>query len=132
MATPGQASNISTSAKAALENVCSGADLEPASRYYSREFLDHVNATEFRGLEGVERSVAAYKAMLDEIQIVVKEQVVQEDRVASRFVVSGTRNGRSVSFNGITISRFQDGLIVEDWSVIDTLSMLRQLDLLPA
>jgi hypothetical protein len=27
----------------------------------------------------------------------------------------------------ITISRFADGLIVEDWSVTDTLGMLRQL-----
>lgn len=132
MATADHESKISTSAKGALEKVCSGAALEAASTYYSREFLDHVNATEFRGLHGVERSVASYKAMLDDIQIVVKDQVVQGDRVASRFVVSGTKNGRPVSFNGITISRFQDGLIVEDWSVIDTLSMLRQLGLLPA
>ncbi|MBA3357764.1 MAG: hypothetical protein H0U18_17845 [Pyrinomonadaceae bacterium] len=27
----------------------------------------------------------------------------------------------------MTISRFKDGLIVEDWSVTDTLGMLRQL-----
>jgi hypothetical protein len=34
-----------------------------------------------------------------------------------------------VSFNGITISRFENGLIIEDWSVTDTLGMLRQLGL---
>jgi len=28
---------------------------------------------------------------------------------------------------GITISHLEDGLIVEDWSVTDTLGMLRQL-----
>jgi predicted ester cyclase len=131
MATADAESKLSRNAKSALERICSGAALEAASTYYSPEFVDHVNATEFRGLEGVERSVASYKAMLDDIQIVVKDQVARGDRVASRFVVSGTKNGRPVSFNGITISRFRDGLIVEDWSVIDTLSMLRQLDLLP-
>jgi hypothetical protein len=35
-----------------------------------------------------------------------------------------------VYFNGITISRFEKGLIVEDWSVTDTLGMLRQLGLM--
>ena len=37
--------------------------------------------------------------------------------------------GRRVRFNGITISRFENGLIVEDWSVTDTLGMLRQVGL---
>jgi hypothetical protein len=40
-----------------------------------------------------------------------------------------TSYGRRVRFNGITISRFENGLIVEDWSVTDTLGMLRQLGL---
>jgi hypothetical protein len=45
----------------------------------------------------------------------------------SRFVVTGANRGRRVRFGGITISRFEDGLIVEDWSVTDTLGLLRQL-----
>jgi hypothetical protein len=63
------------------------------------------------------------------MSIRVEEQVVAGDRVTSRFVVSGTSYGRRVRFNGITISRFENGLIVEDWSVTDTLGMLRQLGL---
>jgi hypothetical protein len=43
-------------------------------------------------------------------------------------VVSGTFRGRQVSFDGITISRIENELIVEDWSVTDTL-VLRQLGL---
>ena len=49
--------------------------------------------------------------------------------MVSRFVVSGTAYGRPVRFNGITISRMEYGLVVEDWSVTDTLGMLRQLGL---
>jgi len=49
--------------------------------------------------------------------------------VTSRFVVTGARRGKRVRFNGITISRFENGRIVEDWSVTDTLGMLRQLGL---
>lgn len=123
------ASDLAEKAKRALERVCSGAGLDPASRYYSPRFVDHVNDLEFRGLEGTQQSVALYKTVLKEIAITVEEQVVQGDRVTSRFVVTGTSFGRCVRFHGITISRFEDGLIVEDWSVTDSLAMLRQLGL---
>jgi len=120
---------IAKDAKGALERVCSGAGLDPASRYYSPAFLDHVNDAEFRGLAGTEQSVELYKAVLSDLKVEVQEQLVDGDRVTSRFVVSGTSYGRRVRFNGITISRFEGGLIVEDWSVTDTLGMLRQLGL---
>jgi len=117
-------------AKRALERVCSGAGLDPPSRYYGPTFVDHVNDSEFHGLGGVEESVAAYRRMLDVMAISVEQQVTSDDVVTSRFVVTGTVYGRRVRFNGITISRFEDGLIVEDWSVTDTLAMLRQAGLI--
>jgi len=85
-----------------------------------------------RGLTGVQQSVDLYRRLLTGMSIRVEEQVVAGDRVTSRFVVTGTSYGRRVQFNGITISRFEDGLIVEDWSVTDTLGMLRQLGVLRA
>jgi predicted ester cyclase len=118
---------LSDIARDALEHVCSGKGLESASRYYSHDFVDHVNDVKFRGLEGVQQSVELYKRVLSELNVVVEEQVTAGDRVTSRFVVSGNSLGKKVRFNGITISRFKDGLIVEDWSVTDTLGMLRQL-----
>lgn len=121
--------DIAASARGALERVCSGAGLDPASRYYDRTFVDHVNDLEFQGLEGARRSVELYTKVLSDIEVRVHEQVVDGDRVTSRFTVTGTSYGRRVRFNGITISRFEHGLIVEDWSVTDTLGMLRQLGL---
>jgi SnoaL-like polyketide cyclase len=114
-------------ARRALERVCSGAGLDAASCYYSPSFVDHVNDLELRGLAGAEQSVSLYRKLLTNMSIRVEEQVVAGDRVTSRFIVSGTSWGRRVRFNGITISRFENGLIVEDWSVTDTLGLLRQL-----
>ena len=81
----------------------------------------------FQGLEGARRSIELYTKILSDLDVVVKEQLIDGDRVTSRFVVSGKSFGKGISINGITISRFQDGLIVEDWSVTDTLGMMRQL-----
>jgi len=127
MSCPADSSDLATRARGALERVCSGKGLDPAARYYSPAFVDHVNDLELRGLEGTRRSIELYTRVLDDIEIEVVEQVVEGDRVTSRFVVRGTSHGRRVHFNGITISRFEQGLIVEDWSVTDTLGMLRQL-----
>ena len=118
---------LAATAKEALERVCSGRALDLLNRYYSQEFVDHVNGMKFQGLEGARRSVEMYTKILSDLDVVVKEQVTDGDRVTSRFVVSGKSFGKRVCINGITISRFQDGLIVEDWSVTDTLDMLRQL-----
>ncbi len=121
------AHDIAESARAALERVCSGRGLDPASRYYSPAFVDHVNDLVFRGLEGTEQSIAMYRSVISDMQVTVEEQIADGDRVTSRFVITGKSYGRAVRFNGITISRFENGSIVEDWSVTDTLGMLRQL-----
>jgi predicted ester cyclase len=121
--------DIGKNAKCALERVCSGAGLDPPSRYYSPKFVDHVNNLKFYGLEGIRQSLELYTNVLSDIKIEVVDQLVEGNRVTSRFVTKGVNRGRQVRFNGITISRFENGLIIEDWSVTDTFSMLRQLGL---
>lgn len=83
----------------------------------------------FQGRDGVRQSVELYTKVLSDLQLVVEEQLMEGDRVTSRSVVSGKAVGKEVRFNGITISRFSDGMIVENWSVTDTLIMLRQVGL---
>lgn len=124
---PSEAADHAGRARGALERVCSGADPDAAGHYYGPGFVDHVNDLEFRGLTGVRQSVEMYRRTMSDLAIEVQEQVAQRDRVVSRFVVTGTCRGRRVRFAGITISRFEDGLIVEDWTVTDTLALLRQL-----
>jgi hypothetical protein len=121
--------NAAQIAREALEQVCSGARVDCIPKYYSPEFVDHVNDFELRGHAGARRSVQLYRKILSEMAIVVVDQVSDGERVVSRFVVNGVAQGRAVSFNGITISHVRHGRIVEDWSVTDTLGMLRQLGL---
>lgn len=100
-----------------------------AAGYYAAEFADHVNGLEFRGLEGVRRSTELYRALLDDLKIEVVDQVAEGDRVASRWVLSGSNRGRGVRLTGITISRLDGGRIGEDWTVLDSVELLRQLGL---
>jgi predicted ester cyclase len=116
-------------ARDALERVCSGSDPSAAVGVYSRDFHDHVNAAEYRGHEGIRRSLGLYQLVFSDgdLRIHVDDQVTEGDRVASRWVAEGHNRGRPVRIWGIVISRIEDGEIVEDWAASDSLDLVRQL-----
>ena len=112
-------------ARAAIENVCAG-NVSRAEEFYDPRFHDHVNTMEFHGHEGIAKSVSLYRRLFSDLSL-VDEQVTEGDRVASRWTLHGTNRGRAVRLSGITISRLEDGKIVEDWGSTDSVELLRQL-----
>ena len=114
-------------ARSALEEVCARGDMTLAPQCYAGDFTDHVGSLSYHGLEGVRRSTALYRALFDDLTFEVVDQVAEGDRVASRFVLSGSNRGRRVRLWGIVISRLRDGRIVEDWAAFDSIELLRQL-----
>jgi len=75
----------------------------------------------------VERSTGLCRALFDDLAFDVVDTVAEGDRVASRFVLTGSNRGHRVRLWGITISRLRDGRIVEDYSAFDSLALLTQL-----
>jgi predicted ester cyclase len=80
----------------------------------------------------VEKYLDAYR----EASLVVDEQIVQGDRVASRWTARGTHvgdlagippTGRQVTISGVTIARIESGKLVEAWTSWDRLGLLVQL-----
>jgi ubiquinone/menaquinone biosynthesis C-methylase UbiE/predicted ester cyclase len=116
-------------ARRAIEEVCSGRDLDGIARDYHPDFVDHVNRFTYRGHEGARRSVALYLALFPDLSFEVEDQVSEGDKVASRWTLRGTHRGREVELRGIVISRFEDGRIIEDWASSDTMELARQLGL---
>jgi len=105
-------------ARHALERVCSTADPGRAVGVYSGDFLDHVNASDYRGHDGIRKSLALYQLLFrdGDLRIRVEDQVAE-----------GHNRGRALRLWGITISHMADGEIVEDWSASDNLDVARQL-----
>jgi predicted ester cyclase len=99
--------------------------------FYNPDFVDHVNDTTFRGYQGGQESVAFYRAIFKQLRMEAEEQITEGNRVASRWVLTGTYHGRSVTLRGTTISRFtDDGRIIEDHGHTDTISLLRQIGMI--
>jgi predicted ester cyclase len=116
-------------ARHALEQVCSGSDASAAVGVYSADFHDHVNAGEYRGHDGIRRSLGLYQLVFSDgdLRIRVEDQVSEGERVASRWAAEGHNRGRAIRIWGIVISRIEDGEIVEDWAASDNLELIRQL-----
>ena len=123
------ASDRTELARHALEQVCSGSDASAAVGVYSPDFHDHVNASEYRGYDGISRSLGLYQLVFSDgdLSIRVEDQVSEGERVASRWVAEGHNRGRPIRIWGIVISRIENGEIVEDWAASDNLHLIRQL-----
>jgi predicted ester cyclase len=94
---------------------------------YSPEPLDH---------QGVRAFYEGIFAAFSDMSLVSHDEVVAEDKVVTRFTLTGRHTGdfmgipptgRTFSSDGITILRFAGGKCVERWSVADFLGMLVQL-----
>jgi predicted ester cyclase len=123
----GERSADAAVARKALEQVCARGDMQLARDCYATDFVDHVNAVDLHGHEGIRRSTDLHRALFDDLRIRVVDQISEGNRVVSRWVMTGSNRGRPAELAGITISRMESGRIVEDWSVLDSLELLRQL-----
>lgn len=122
--------DYTTRARRAIEIVCAG-DLTRMEEFYSPNFVDHVNEMTFTGYDGGRESVSFYLKLFENLRMGIEEQVTEGDRVASRWILTGTYRGRLITLRGITISRFgEDGRILEDRGHSDSIALVRELGVL--
>jgi steroid delta-isomerase-like uncharacterized protein len=78
----------------------------------------------------------ALRSAFPDFVIEAKDILVDGDRVAFRWVLSGTNagpfagqdaTGIAVEFQGMNLERVKDGRIVEHWSVHDAIALFHQL-----
>lgn len=75
-----------------------------------------------------------------DIQVTIEDLIAEGDKIVSRNSVTGTNSGeymgrpptgKTVTYNEIFIFRFEDGRVAETWGVVDVLSQMRQLGMIP-
>jgi steroid delta-isomerase-like uncharacterized protein len=78
---------------------------------------------------------------MPDMHVKVNEMIAERDLVSVFWTASGTNThegmgfpatGKHITVDGMTLFRFREGKIVEEWSVYDMLSAMRQAGLLPA
>src|SRR5919106_1200135 len=94
-----------------------------------------------RGPDGVKEFTNTYLTGFPDGRITVDHQFADGDWVATRWTGRGRHTGeligipptgKEATVTGLTLSRVQDGKVIEEWTVWDTLGMLQQLGVVPA
>jgi len=119
--------DLKAAARVAFE-VWSSGDLERLDHVLAANVVHHdpYDPHGADGLEGMKRSIARSRGRYPDLTLTIADQIAEGDRVATRWSGEMTRNGRRVSFSGITIDRFENGVIVEAWRSMDMLGLLRR------
>jgi len=110
--------------------------------FVSPDFVGHdpSEPEPIRGRAGMRANIEKYLAGFPGGGITVDDQIAEGDKVGTRWTGRGTHGGeiagiaptgKEVTISGLTISRLEGGMLVEQWSTWDTLGMLVQLGAVP-
>jgi steroid delta-isomerase-like uncharacterized protein len=111
-------------------------DSEALRDVIHQDYVYRAPGEELHGIGGLEGLLSAYRQGFPDFQIVIDDAFGDQDRVAILFTFTGTHlgelmgvppTGESVSVQGTILSRVADGKIVEEWELIDQLTMYQQL-----
>ena len=114
-------------------------DLDVADEIFAPEYVGYPE--DVRGPEGAKETAKMYRNAFPDVQLSIEDQVAEGDKVVTRWIGRGTHQGElmgvaptgnQVRVDGMTISRIEDGKIVEEWEIYDALGMMQQLGAIPS
>ena len=91
--------------------------------------------------DGMRELLGVYTAAFPDVDFTVEDQMSDGDQVVTRWTARATHSGEfdgiqptgnSIMFTGITISRLENGRLVEEWENFDELSLMRQIGAVPS
>jgi steroid delta-isomerase-like uncharacterized protein len=104
-----------------------------------------VNYTEIPGFastrEGIKDFFAYFVKAFPDLACTINDTIAEGNRVVDYFTFEGTHqgefmgipaSGKRIKYNGMHIFAFEDGKISGHWNVLDLLTMMMQLGVVPA
>jgi predicted ester cyclase len=102
----------------------------------SADAIDHSGPTDVRGIESFKTRTLAVHCAFKEIEVLVEDLLVDGDKIAWRWTLTGTHygpfagappTGRRITMTGMNIQRLANSVVIEHWSNTDQLGLLRQV-----
>ncbi len=96
---------------------------------------------EATGAQAIKEVFARLYRAFPDLHITVEDLIEEGGKVVGRHTVTGTHQGeymglpptgKSVTYNEIFIIRFVNGRVAETWGVVDVVSQMKQLGMIPA
>ena len=102
---------------------------------------DYVHCTpgqELFGRQSLRKLLSDYHAGVPDLHVRVDDLICTDNKAVLLFTLSGTHKnefmgipatGKQVNINGMTCSRIENGQIIEEWEILDQLTMFQQLNM---
>ena len=121
--------SLAATIKAANDTLIVNGSLERVGQFFTRDYVAHVTTRDLQGGHDVVRRVLKpLRRAFADIQVDVQIFVKAHDRIAWQRTLRGTHHrafkgfpatGRSRVWRDMVTSRFEGGLIAEEWVVTD-------------
>ncbi|WP_225728937.1 MULTISPECIES: ester cyclase [unclassified Nocardia] len=113
-------------------------DLAVVDTLFGADIVHHVAGPRpAPGPQGVKDFITGLRSVFADMHVTYENEVVEGDKAVQHITVAGIHageflgiapTGRRVAFEVVDINRFdRDGRIVEQWSIADLFSVLRQI-----
>jgi steroid delta-isomerase-like uncharacterized protein len=122
-----------------VEEVINKADFRVLDEVIHPNYVFRAPGQELQGLESLKALFTAYRTAFPDLHLEIDDLLIAGDKAAMSFALTGTHEGdlmgiaatgKQVKVNGMTLSRFEDGKIAEEWEILDQLSLFQQLGIL--
>ena len=123
------------------EEIINKGNLAVADELFATNYIYHGPVgMEFKGPEGLKQLISMFRNALPDIHVTVEDMIAEGDKVVSRITGRGTHKGemmgipptgKHTTVTGIIITRWAGGKEVETWEMLDMLSMMQQLGVVP-
>lgn len=120
-----------------IETAVAEGDLNALTELYANNVIDNNPFPEQApGLQGLKEKIAMINQAFPDAHTTIDLIVANEDLVIDRWTTSGTHagafmdipaTGNPVAITGISIYRFQDGKVQEEWTEFDGIGLLAQI-----
>ena len=125
-----------------IARVLTAGEIDATGDYFHDNMVEEVPFPgQGPGLQGLKETLTRIRRAFPDLHWSVEEQMAEDNRVLTRFIWSGTHQGeflgipatnRVVRVWGMVIDRFEDRKVKSTRILLDTLSLLQQLGVVPA
>jgi steroid delta-isomerase-like uncharacterized protein len=127
-------------ARAFFEQVLDQGQLDRYPDSHAGNFVAHGDGHDYTLADDM-AAAKEERTALHDMRVTVNQMVAERDLVSVFWTATGTNThagmglpatGKRITIHGMTLLSLRDAKIVEEWSVFDMLSAMRQAGLLPA
>ena len=121
-----------------VEEVINNKSLAVIDEIIHPEYVYRTPGQELHGRQALRELFTSYHAAFPDLHVKIDDLVCADNKAVLLFKLTGTHQdelmgipatGKQVNINGMICSHIENGQIIEEWELLDQLTLFQQLDI---